>query len=396
LDNFIRPSLVALLQVRIYLQDKADLAFSLLLPIAIFALMYGAFGGQTLFHGTAHVVNEDQGGNYSALLIERVRHVDGLDVELHSASKADSKLDRADLLMVLYIPQGFSDKLASGEQAQLMFKQRGNGGDEGQIVASIVRGVAEEMAQEFQVRSQVGEALVGSGIDQSHIDVTVQKFLDRERENPTVTVGEDVVGSSPDPVNEFLPGIVTMFVLFAITMTARVLVEERKKGTLERLLTTQLSVGQLFAGKFLVNFSRGFIQTLILLGLAYAVFQMFTPLSFIESLVLAVIFIAAVSSLGLIIGSVARTEDQATWIAVFFTMAMVMLGGTFFEIPESGVLNVLSKVSVNTYANDAFKTIVAEGGTLADVGLQMVVMAGVAVVGLFLGRVLFKVMPGGR
>ncbi|MEE9491093.1 MAG: hypothetical protein V3V80_02170, partial [Dehalococcoidia bacterium] len=76
MDNFIRPLLVALLQVRIYLQDKGDLAFSLLLPIAIFALMYGAFGGQTLFHGTAHIVNQDQEGTYSALLIERLEGVD--------------------------------------------------------------------------------------------------------------------------------------------------------------------------------------------------------------------------------------------------------------------------------------------------------------------------------
>ena len=395
MDNFVRPLLVVLLQVRIYLQDRADLALSLLLPIAIFALMYGAFG-ETQFHGTAHVVNDDPRGNHSALLIDRLEEVDGLDVQLHSASDADSKLDRADLLMVLYIPEGFSGNLTSGEQARLVFRQRGNGGDEGQIVAGIVRGVAEEMAQEFQVRSQVSEALAGSGMDQTHIDVTVQGFLERERENPTVTVGEDIVGGSPDLVNKFLPSIVTMFVLFAITLTARTLVEERKKGTLERLLTTRLSVGQLFVGKFLVNLSRGFIQALILLGLSYAVFQMFTPLSFIESLVLAVIFIAAVSSMGLIIGSVARTEDQATWIAIFFTMAMVMLGGTFFEIPESGVLNVLSKMSINTYANDAFETIIAEGGTLADVGLQMVVMAGVAVVGLVLGRILFKVMPGGR
>ncbi len=392
----IRPLLVALLQVRIYLQDKGDLAFSLLLPIAIFALTYGAFGGQTLFHGTAHVVNEDQGGDYSARLIQRLEEVDNLDVDLLSASKADAKLDRADLLMVLYIPVGFSDRLASGEQVQLVFKQRGNGGDEGQIVASIVGSVVDRMAQEFQVQGQVNEYLSGSGISQEQIDITVQRLLEGERESPAVMVKEETVGDSPDPVNEFLPGIITMFVLFAITLTARALVEERKKGTLERLLTTRLSVGQLFTGKFLVNLSRGFIQTLILLLLSYAVFQMFTPLSFVESLIIAIIFIAAVSALGLIIGSVARTEDQATWIAVFFTMAMVMLGGTFFEIPESGVLSVLSKMSINTYANDAFRTIIVDGGTLADIGLQMGVMAGVAVVGLVLGRAIFKVMPGGR
>ena len=390
-----KPLLVALLQVRIFLRDRGDLAFSLLLPIAIFALSYGAFGEIT-FRGTATVVNEDREGVYSAEFVERLDEVDGVRVELLSRESADAKLDRADLLLALYIPEGFSDKLASGETAQLVFRQRGNGGDDGQIIASIARGVADKMAQEFQVRRQVGEVLAGSGIDQGVIDVAVEEFLGLERENPTVRVEEDIAGEDIDPVHEFLPGIVTMFVLFAITMASRVMVEERKNATLERLLTTRLSVGQMFLGKFLANFSRGFIQTLILLGLAYAVFQMFTPLSFIESLVLAIVFTAAVSSLGLIIGSLARTEDQAVWMSVFFTMVMVMLGGTFFEIPESGVLHVLSKISVNTYANDAFKTIIAGGGSLADVGLEIGVLAGVAVVGLYLGRSLFRIMPGGR
>ena len=391
-----RALIVALREVRTYLQDKADLAFSLLLPIAIFALMYGAFGGESMFHGTAYVVNEDQGGTYSATFLEQLDELENLDVELLSPSEADSKLDRSDLLMVLYIPEDFSDSLASGEPAQLVFKQRGNGGQEGQIVASIVRGVAEKMNQEFQVYSQVSTTLAGRDISQESIEITVQKFLDREREHPIVGVREETMGGSPDPVNQFLPGIVTMFVLFAVTLTARALVEERKKGTLERLLTTRLSVGQLFIGKFLASISRGFVQTLILLVLAYVVFQLFTPLSFVESLVIALIFAAAASALGLVIASVARTEDQATWIAVFFTMVMVMLGGTFFEISESSVLYTISRFSINTYANDAFKMIIAQGGSLADVGLELGVLAGVIVVGLVLSRILFRVVPGGR
>ena len=391
----IRALQVALLQVRIYLGDRADLAFSLLLPIAIFALAYGAFGGTTHFRGTAHMVNED-GGAYSTLLIERVEEVEGVEVELLDASKAESKLDRADLLMVIYIPGDFSERLASGERAELVVRQRGNGGDEGQVVLGIVTGVVDRLAAEPLVREQVGGALAGTGISEDRIDVTVRTLSDLERESPSVVVKEETTGGSSDIVDELMPGILTMFVLFAITLTARALVEERKKGTLERLLTTQLGAGQLFAGKFLANFSRGLVQTLILMLLSYAVFQMFTPLSFVESLVVAVVFIAAVSSLGLIIASLARTEDQATWMAVFFTMATVLLGGTFFEIPESGVLSILSKLSVNFYAIDAFKTIIGEGGSLADVGPQLGVMAGVAVVGLLVARSLFKVMSGGR
>ncbi len=392
----IKPLLVALHEIRIYLRDRGDLAFSLLLPVVTFALMYGAFGGQDTFHSTAHVVNEDQGGAYSNLLLERLEEEDSLEVNLLSAREADSKLDRADLLLVLYIPHGFSDAVASSEQGQLVFKQRGNGGDEGQVVASIVRSAVDELAQEFQVHAQVSEALEGTGVGQEQINVTVEQLIKEERQELTVTVGEETLGGRTDPVEAFLPTIVTMYVLFAVTLTARVLVEERRRGTLERLLTTRIGVGQLFAGKLLAFCSRGFIQTLILLGLAYAVFQMFTPLSFIQSLVIALVFIAAASGIGLLISSVARTEDQATWIAVVFTMTMVILGGTFFEIPEGGVMSVLSKISFNTYANDALKAIINEGSSLADVGMQLAVLAGVALVALPLGRLLFKVLPGGR
>ncbi len=391
-----RPLIVALREVRTYLQDKADLAFSLLLPIAVFALMYGAFGGQSTFHGTAHVVNEDQGGTYSTLLLEQLDELENLDIELLSLPEADSKLERFNLLMILHIPKGFSNKLTTGEQAQLVFKQRGNGGEEGQIVASIIRGVAEEMNQELQVQSQVRNALAGGDISQDQLEITVHKFLDREQEHPTVEVEEKTVGTEIDPVTQFFPRIVTMFVLFAITLTARTVVEERKKGTLERLLTTQLSVGQLFVGKFLASISRGFVQTFILLALAYIVFQIFTPLSFAQSLVLALIFAAAASAVGLVIASVVRSEDSATWIAVFFTMATVMLGGTFFEITEGSVVATISKISINTYANDAFNMVIAQGGSLADIGLELAVLGGVAIAGLALSRILFKIAPGGR
>jgi ABC-2 type transport system permease protein len=187
-----------------------------------------------------------------------------------------------------------------------------------------------------------------------------------------------------------------MFVLFAITLSASALVEERRKGTLERLLTTRLSVGQLFVGKYLASISRAFVQTFILLTLSYMVFQIFTPLSFVEALVIALIFAAAASALGLVIASIARTQDQAVWIAVFITMAMVMLGGTFFEISESSVLHTMSRASINTYANDAFKMIITEGGSLADVGLELGVLAGVIVGGVVLSRFLFRVVPGGK
>jgi ABC-2 type transport system permease protein len=162
------------------------------------------------------------------------------------------------------------------------------------------------------------------------------------------------------------------------------------------LLTTKISVRQLFFGKFLGSVSRGFVQTLILLVLSALVFHFFTPLTFLEALVITIIFAAAGAALGLVIASISRSREQANWISVAFTMVMTMLGGTFFTITPGSTLDAISKISINTYANNAFKTVVAQTGTLANVGLEMVVLAGVAIVALLISRALFKLTPGGR
>jgi ABC-2 type transport system permease protein len=391
----MRALYIALNEVRLYLRDKGDLAFSLLLPIVTVALIYAAFGGETQFQVDAYVVDEDN-GLYSNVLVDQLQAVNGVDVKRLTASEADAKLDDSNVLLVLFIPEGFSENLISGEPTQLLFKQRGNAGDEGQIVRSIIQGIAGEMNKEFGVYRQVGEILQGTDISQGQITLTVESLLEEESIQPLVSVTEETLGGSSDFENMFLPGIVTMYVLFAIAMTARVIVEERRKGTLERLLSTRLSVSELFFGKFLANMSRGFVQTLILLVLSYIVFQMFTPLTFVESLVIALIFTAAASAIGLIIASIAHSEEGASWIAIVFSVISFMFGGTFFAIAEDSAFYTLSRISINTYANDAFNTILAEGGSLADVGNNLVILAGVAVVGLLVSRLLFRIVPGGK
>lgn len=388
----MKPLLIALKEVRSYLKDRGDLAFSLLLPVVLFSLMYGAFGGQGLFHSTAFVVNEDN-GTYSSQLIEALRADSSLSVSLLTADDAEKRLAKSDIVWVMIIPAGFSDKLSAGQAASLVFRQRGNGGQNGQIVAGIVRAAAQELTRPLQVRSRVASAVAGQGVPASLIQTVTQKYLGGP---DLVTVHEAPVGAAPDPVREFLPGIVTMFVLFSISLSARAIVEERRKGTLERLMTTRLSVTQLFTGKFLAGLVRGFVQTLILLGLAYIVFQLFSPVSFLLSLLIVLVFAAAASALGLVIATIVRTEDAATWIGVFVTMAMTMLGGTFFTLPTGGVWGTLSKLSINTYANSAINEVIKSSAGLASIWSELAVLAGVALVCLVLSRLLFRVMAGGR
>ena len=390
-----RALLITLNEVKLYLQDKGDLAFSLLLPVVTFALIYGAFGGQTLFKATASVVDEDQ-GVYAAQLIERLDGIDGISIEMLAPEEARAKLDSSDRLLVLDIPEGFSAALEAGSPAQLNLWQRGNGGLEGQILAGMVRVLADDMGKAFLVAGQVTINLDGTGVTKDEIDAAVQKYLDAERLTPALSVSEEVVGATADLVNQYLPGIVTMYVLFALTMGARTIVEERRRGTLERLLTTRLSAGELFFGKYIAAIARGFVQTVILLALAYAVFNMFTPVTFLESLFIILVYTAAASALGLIIASISRTEEAANWIGVVFTMFMVMLGGTFFAVEPGSVFYALGRISINSYANEALRKVIGEGGNLGDVIVPLAIFIGVGAVGLVISRLIFEAVPGGK
>jgi ABC-2 type transport system permease protein len=187
-----------------------------------------------------------------------------------------------------------------------------------------------------------------------------------------------------------------MYVLFSLSLSSQAIVEERKRGTLERLLTTRLNAGELFFGKFISFIARGFIQTLILMALSYAVFQLFTPLSFLVCLVITLIFTAAAAAIGMIIAAISPTREAANWIGVVVTMFMVMMGNTFFQVSENSVMGTIGKVSLNTYANKAYTTIIAQGGSLGDVWLQLAILAGVAVIGFLISRMIFRAVPGSK
>ena len=102
----LRPFYIALLEVKRYLSDAGDLALSLALPIALFALMYATFGGSTGFNGTANVVNED-GGPRAQEFIDRLSAVSEVDVDLMARDEAETKLDRSGIVMAMFIPEDF-------------------------------------------------------------------------------------------------------------------------------------------------------------------------------------------------------------------------------------------------------------------------------------------------
>ena len=406
-----RPLHIALLELKLFLNNRAELAFSIALPILLFALMYGALSSDSEVFTPASVVDLDR-GPHARELVARLDSLPEVEVEERTEADADAALDRSAILFAVVIPDGFSDALEAGEPAPLVFRQRGNGGDTGQIVAAIVRGIARDMASGARVRHYTQRALADSNVSQELIEAEVEAQLASLRDSPPVALevrrpteagrshsdpspeGEGT--SSDDLFSRLLPGLIVMFVMFSVTLAAQAMVEDRRTGTLERLMTTRLGVNQLFVGKFLSGVARAMFQTVVMLSLAFVVFRPGGALVFAELLAFALLAAAAFTGVSLVIGAVARTRNQAAWAAVFFTLLMVVFSGTFFLITEGTLMHSISRATINAYAIDAMQNIIGRGEHLGQQWLEMAVMAGVAAVGLTLARLLFRITPEGR
>ena len=386
----LRPFYLALLEVKRFLADRGDVATSIALPIALFSLMLGVFGGGASFNGTAHVANLDSGA-VSGELIERLSRVDGVSVKRYTEAELNAALDRSAVLSGFVIPAGFSANMEAGAPSVITVRRRGSGGDEGQIIGSILRGIAQDLAAEYELRNAIA-ALVSDTVPSDGITATAQTLAAEAREAPPVSVvTESLAEEEADIFDRLLPGVVVMFLLFSVTIGAQTLIEDRRIGTLERLVTTRLSLEQLFIGKFLAGLSRGMLQVMVLMGLAFLVFRIAGPLVFLQSMVLAIVVAASASALGLTIATLARSQEQATWSSVFFTMFMTIFGGTFFPVPDAGVLGILSRFTLNKYAINAFEGILNGTSTLADQWFEIALLGGVTLVGLVIARTQFRI-----
>ena len=199
---------LAYIEVKRYFRDPGALGLSLALPIALLALMLGAFGSDPSFHGRATIVDLDK-TPASARLIELIAAVPGVDVEMLEEERADRLLDRSARLLVTVIHEGYGDEVARGGSSPLLeFRQRGSGGDEGRIVASIIRGAAAKHAAEQQALRVVtsSAASLGLNANEAEIDdaVAVGHRTTARGAFRLGRGGKD--GRNNGPVQHFLPG----------------------------------------------------------------------------------------------------------------------------------------------------------------------------------------------
>jgi ABC-2 type transport system permease protein len=173
------------------------------------------------------------------------------------------------------------------------------------------------------------------------------------------------------------PGMMLQFAIAGLLTAAQVIVTERKSRTLQRLLTTATRRVHIVLGHYLAIFGLIFTQFMILILFA----QLALKVDYLRlpAATLLVAFSAAlcISALGLLIGVLARTEEQTVIFSLVPMFVFAGLGGAWVPLEVTGpAFQAIGHVSPVAWAMDGFENIVARG-----LGFHSVLLPALALIG---------------
>jgi ABC-2 type transport system permease protein len=136
----------------------------------------------------------------------------------------------------------------------------------------------------------------------------------------------------------FLPGVIGVLIMqIALILTGITVVREREKKTLEQLLVTPLTKPAFILGKLIPYVIIALLDFYFILAAGWLLFDLPQPSSHLLLFILALVFVAVMISLGLLISLIAKTQQQAMFIAIFIIVPSILLSGFIFPleaIPE--------------------------------------------------------------
>jgi len=176
------------------------------------------------------------------------------------------------------------------------------------------------------------------------------------------------------------PGMMLQFAIAGLLTAAQIIVTERKSRTLQRLLTTSVRRIHILLGHYLAIFILIFSQFMILI--AFGQFALKVDYMRVPSATLFVAFSAAlcISAMGLLIGVIARSEEQAVTFSIIPMFVFSGLGGAWVPLEVTGeTFQIIGHLTPVAWAMDGFKNVIIRGFGLDSVLLSAGVLAAYAV-----------------
>ncbi|WP_457320763.1 ABC transporter permease [Roseateles sp. P5_E11] len=310
MQSLARIVAIALKEVQQMLRDKLTFAMAVGVPIMQLVLFGYAINTDPKGLPTA-VVSQDTSpmahSLVAALQTSGYFHV----VESGIAeSRGDALLQRGDIQFLVVVPDDFGARVVRGEKpAVLIAADATDPSAGGNAIAAL-----SQLGQTALNRDLRG-ALASRAPQPLPFEVRIQR-----RYNPEGLSRYNIV-----------PGLVgTILTMTMVMLTALAMTRERERGTMENLLATPVRPFEVMAGKILPYIVLGYVQLGVILGAAFALFNV--PMVGSVTLLLAMIgvFMLANLGVGFTFSTLAQNQLQALQLTFFFFLPSMLLSGFMF------------------------------------------------------------------
>jgi ABC-2 type transport system permease protein len=218
-------------------------------------------------------------------------------------------LDRGDAIVGIEIPRGFAQDLGGPDVARVQLLLDGTNSN----TATVAQSYAERIVVGFGARATMARGASA---------VTNVDLRERAWFNPDLSSRDYNV-----------PAVIgAIMLLVALLLTSLAIVREREIGTLEQLRVSPLTPGELIAGKTIPFALIGMADMAIVTLVAVLWFKV--PFAGSPGLLLlaGTLFLLAALGVGLLISTLASTQQEAFMVSFLVYMPAILLSGFMFPV----------------------------------------------------------------
>lgn len=175
--------------------------------------------------------------------------------------------------------------------------------------------------------------------------------------------------------------LATLALFFSFLLTGISFLRERSQGTMERLMASPVSRLDIVVGYLFGFFIFALTQTLIVLLFTIYVLDVHYYGDLWQIFVFQIVVITGAVNLGIFISTFARNEFQMVQFIPLIILPQIFLCGVIWPVEQMpNYLQWLSAILPLTYAVDGLRDIMLAGKSLLDVGFELAVLVGFAVI----------------
>lgn len=379
-------------------RNRMTFLFFLIMPI-VFTLLFGfAFSGVGKAPEDPRLpvgfINQD-GGQLSQ---ELTTLLEGSTVfrlvENPKATPTDLEKQVADedLAAAILIPAGYSDAALSGTPVQLSIIVDASTLS-GMTIQSDILAAVNRLMNAIRIAQIVSNVSGDPSVFNSAVTETLTSW-----QNPPIRVADTTSasteaqsGSNASTFSHTSPGMMLQFAIAGLLTAAQVLVTERKSRCLQRLLTTATSRAQILLGHYFAIVLLLLTQFLLLILFG----QLLLKLDYLRAagatLLVTLASALCIGALGLLIGVLAKSEEQAIMFSLIPMFILSALGGAWVPLEITGpTFSTIGHISPVAWALDGFENIIARGLGFSSVLVPAAALLGYALLFFILATWRFR------